>query len=645
MKQKKNPKPPLKPAQTPSQSTRPELSKRLVLLFALVIAALALVPYLNTLSNSFVLDDNIIIVDNPLIRDLGNVGTMFTTDYWSRGQRNSSLDPGLYRPLTVFTYAVDFRLGKLNPAGYHLVNVLLHAATSVLLFIIGGALFGSVAAAFAAAAIFAAHPVHTEAVTDIVGRAEVLAAVFYLLAFWFGRLPRSDPAPFSASRAAGSMAAAAVFYLLGLFSKETAATLPAVLLVDDWLRREEFLGGAAGRKFSSVPPLGFVAGRYALFAAAAGVYFLFRHHAVPAPSNIWIGWVGVTGGQRILTASRVLMEYIGLLIFPYTLTAEYPKQAIPIAVSLFEPGVLLSILLWGALGYGLWRLRNERALLFSAAWFFITILPISNLFFPIGVGKAERILYLPSAGFCLCAGWLYDRLEAKFVWKAPVALALAAILIVFSLWTWSRNFEWKDDLALAVSTLKIYPTAPLMSNRAGVEYHKRGNKEKAIPYLEQATREQPDSSVYRINLAEAYNAEGRAEDAIREFRIAQNLGAKTAESHAGLGAAYYAAGRIDEAIPELKESVRLNPENSGTRSNLGALYLIKNNYDDAARELDAALKLDPGNAEAHNNLGTAYLRKNRFDLAAEQYREALRLKPDYKEARDNLKLAERGAAR
>ncbi len=601
--------------------------------------------YINTLSNQFVLDDIGIIVENPLIRDITNGGKIFTTNYWSRGQKGSAgIDPGLYRPLTVFTYAVDYSFGRLNPTGYHVVNLILHTIISLLLFLVALDILASPMAAFAAAAIFAVHPVHTEAVTGIVGRAEVLATLFFLAAFWFSRLQaisgsRSRPNP-AAARTLVILGAAALFYLLGLFSKETAVTLPAVLLVHDWLHREEFFA-IRGKKPAQAPTLGLAVSRYIVFAFVVIVYFAFRRHAVTAPSNIWVGFVGVTTDQRILTASRVLMEYLALFIFPYPLSAEYWKPALPIAYSPFEPLVLLSLFLWLALGYvAVWSLRKARPLFFSLAWLFITILPVSNIFFPIGVGKAERILYLPSAGFCLCVGWLFDCFERKTNKKWLLALPLVPILFVFALQTSYRNLDWQDDLALALSTLRIYPTSPLMSSRAGMEYHKRGEKDKAIALLEQSIRERPDSAAYHINLGEVYDATNRTEDAIREFNIALQLDPTSAEVHNDLGAAYYAAGRLEQAIEQFKHAVRLKPEISDAHSNLGGLYLNKNNIDEAIEELNIAIKLNPANAEAHNNLGTAYLRKTRFDLAVEHYNEAVRLKPDYSEARENLKIAQ-----
>ncbi len=598
--------------------------------------------YINTLSNQFVLDDIGIIVENPLVWDVSNIGKIFSTNYWNRGQKNAgAIDPGLYRPLTVFTYALDFSLGKLDPTGYHIVNLALHVLTTLLLFVIAWDIFKSSLAALVTAVIFAVHPVHTEAVTGIVGRAEVLATLFFLLAFWFGRLPPGSQAPPRTKlSAAAALGAAALFYLLGLFSKETAVTMPAVLFVYDWIHREEFLG-TQGRKPKDAPPLGFVVARYAVFALVVAVYLLIRSRAVTAPSNIWVGFFGVTAGQRVFTASRVLMEYLGLFIFPYTLSAEYWKPALPIAHSPFEPLVLLSLFLWLALGCAaVWSARKARPLFFAMVWLFITILPVSNIFFPIGVGKAERILYLPSAGFCLCIGWLYQWLEKRFDRKWLLASALVPVAFLFALRTYYRNLDWKDDLTLALATLKVYPTSPLMSNRAGLEYHKKGEKDKAIPLLEQSVRERPDAAVYHAYLGEVYDAYNRSDEAVREFNIALQIEPNNAAFHNDLGAAYFSAGRLDQAVEQFKEAVRLNPDISDAHSNLGGLYLNKNNFDEAIKELNIAIKLNPDNAEAHNNLGSAYLRKTRLDLAVEHYKEAVRLKPEYSDARENLKIAE-----
>ena len=663
-----------KPAAAPATRTAvvaaPALSPGRLALYLALLALVAALPYWNTLSNGLVLDDTDIIGKNPLIQSLANAGKIFTSNYWGMGGDSPGIDPGLYRPFTVLTYAVDYAFWKLDAPGYHHANQLLHTAATLLLFPVALDVLGSATAAFAAAAIFGVHPIHTEAVTGIVGRAEVLAALFFFLAFWAGRC-RADPNGSARGPTALGAAAAALFYLLGMFSKETAVSLPAVFLVHDWTRREA-LGWTPG-KFGRARVLRPLVWRYAALAAALGIYFIFRTHAVTG-RNMWAGFVGVTPVERFFTASRVLMEYLGLFLFPATLRADYWTAEVPIAHTPFEPLVLASLALWVALGFAaVWAARRDRPLFFSLAWLFVTILPVSNLLFPIGVGKAERILYLSSAGFCLCAGWLYGVWEAKAKNKFLALLPLAAVAAALGARTYVRNRDWKDDLTLALATLKDSPGSPLINARAAVLYRKEGEEDKAIPYLQQAIRSRPDYAPYYYELGLSYSRKGmpeqaieqyrraleikpdyaeahnnlgvtylnlnRLDDAVREFTRAVEIDPKNAQAQNNLGSAYYRQGAIDRALEQFKKAASLKTDYAEAHSNLGAVYIDKNRIDDAVAEFSAALQIDANNAEAHNNLGTAYIRKGRRKEAIEEYRRALALKPGYADARSNLAAA------
>lgn len=596
-----------RPARRPPEKRTWLRSQSTVLV--LLLALLSTAPYVNTLWNDFTLDDHAIIVHNPVIRDLTNAGQMFATNYWSRGRENPGefSDFGLYRPLTVLTYALDYRFWQLNPAGYHLSNLVLHAGTTILLFFIGRHLLASLMGGFAAASVFAVHPIHTEAVASIVGRAELLAALFFLLAFWFGgpflTATERRTSRIRASRFAAYSGVVALFYLLGLFSKETAVTLPIVLLVYDWTRQED--APAAGKRDAArTPSLPITALRYGALGIAALAYFAFRSHAVLGFGE-WTGFSGVSAGERVLTASRVLMEYLALLVFPHTLRAHYWKPEVPIAQSPAEPLVLLSLLLWIALGFLAFRsFRKARPLFFSMAWFFITILPVSNLLFAIGVGKAERILYLPSVGFCLLAGWLYGWLEKRMPTKGTLLLVLLIpILSIFAIRTYHRNRDWKDNLTLGLATLKASPTSPIFNSIVGVEYANRGEPDKAIPFLQEAIRQRPEWPGYYNNL----------------------------------GGAYFRKGLFDLAIEQYEQALRINPNDSMTHGNLGAVYFKKNQIDEAIKAFNLALQITPDYALARYNLGNAYYRKGLLDQAIEQYEQAIRLNPNYQPARNNLR--------
>ena len=534
-----------------------------------LVLALAVIAYANTVRNGFTLDDIPIVAENPVVRNAGNVGTIFTTSYWSRGGTETLGDPTLYRPLTVLTYAMDYAVwGRGDPGGFHATNVVLHMAATILLLIVGLEVLGSAMAAFAAASIFAVHPIHTEAVASVIGRAEVLATLFFLLAFYVLRRPTVAPARGTASHDGSPWARAglgALLYLLGLFSKESAVTLPAVLAVDDWLRRDRLPDDRSTR-------LTFLASRYGGLLIAAGIYFAFRQHAIDGSPQLWPGFAGVSTGQRILTASRVLMEYLALFAFPRTLQPDYWKSDVPIATSLGNPLVLLSVALWAGLATAVVRMRRrDTALVLSIAWFFVTILPVSNIFFPIGVAKAERILYLPSVGLCLFTGWAYAHFESRIrVSWAPRA-ALAATLVALGMRTIIRNRDWRDNYTLASAALRASPSSPLMSDIAAAELMRKGDSNRALALLQEAVRQAPDMPLIRTHLGLVYYSQGRYNEAIAEYQESVRRHPTEAEAHNNLGVAYTRIGELDKAAASYREALRLKPDYEAPRQNLERL--------------------------------------------------------------------------
>ena len=532
-----------------------------------LIIVLAVLAYANAIRNGFVLDDIPIIVENPVVQSVGNVGTIFTTNYWSRGGTNTVGDPTLYRPLTVLTYAIDYAVwGSGNAGGFHATNILLHVVATVVLFLVGLNVLGRSVAAVAAAAIFAVHPIHTEAVTGVIGRAEVLATLFFLLAFHVLRAPTADSTAAGAGKSLWARAAlGAALYLLGLFSKETAVTLPAVLAVDDWLRRDRLPNAPSAKRT-------YLAARYGALLIAAAIYFVLRQSAITNTPHLWPGFEGVSAVQRVLTASRVLMEYLALFVFPRTLQPDYWKTDVPIAVSLGNIMVLLSIALWASLGALVVRMRRrDTALVLSIAWFFITIAPVSNIFFPIGVAKAERVLYLPSVGLCFIAGWVYAWAveRARGSWIPRVALA--GIVVALGARTVIRNRDWRDNYTLAIAALKVSPSSPLMSDIAAGELVKTGDTNRALALLQEAVRQAPGMPLIRTHLGLVYYSQRRYDEAIAELQESIRRHPTEAEAHNNLGVVYAQVGQLDKAAASYREAIRLNPAYEAPRQNLARL--------------------------------------------------------------------------
>lgn len=587
-----------------------------------VVVALAVLAYANALGNGFVLDDIGIIVENPLVRSGADVRAIFTSPYWPIGASGVSADPALYRPLTVLTYVIDHALWGLNPAAFHAVNVAVHAAGTVLVFELARRLVPGATGPVAAAAIFAAHPLHTEAVTGIVGRADLLATLFFVAAFLCVR-PRAAPSPLRLIAGAGC-------WLLALLSKEIAATLPLVLAADDWLHRREFPDGRAGRTRA-------IALRYGVLAVSGALYALLRAQAVSGGSQVWAGFAGLDAASRVLTASRVMMEYLGLFVAPVRLLADYWVTEVPIARSVADPAVLFSLALWTAIGAAMIRgARREPAAVLAAAWFFATLLPVSNLLFPIGVAKAERLTYLPSVGLCLVAGWGLARLGALVRHPWPARAALAAVVVLLAGRTWRRTADWKDNLTLAQATLARSPASPLMNDIAAGELMRLGRPEAALPLLERATREAPAMAFLRTHLGTVYAALGRRDDAIVQYQEALRLDPADGDAHNNVGVALMTGGREEEAIHHFRAAIGVRPAFPDPHMNLGVLYLGRGQLDSAMARIAEAARLNPESAEAHNNLGVVWLRQGQRERAAAAFREALRLNPTHAKARENL---------
>ena len=593
----------------------------------LLLTALA---YANTLGNGFVLDDIGVIVENPLVRNGASVGAIFTSSYWPGGSAGLSPDPTLYRPLTILSYALNAG-PTLNTTAFHVINIALHLIATALVFLLAWRLFASDAAALAAASVSAVHPVHTESVSGIVGRADVMATLFFLAAFLLLRR-RAAFATAGLLPALGWSVLGAFLWLCGLLSKEIAATLPVVLAVDDWLARGEFPDRVRTVRLLLV--------RYVPLGVAAIMYMVLREHAVAGDSHVWPGFADVSTLARIMTASRVTMEYVRLFLYPVPLLADYWISEVAVASSLLNPAVLASIALWIVTAVALVRAHGDTRIVLPIAWFFITLAPVSNIFFPIGVAKAERLLYLPSVGLCVLLGWAAAVVARRAATHLPGRIAFGVAVLALMLLTVRRNKDWKDNLTLAQATLAISPESPLMNDVAAGELMKQGHPQRALSLLQEATRQAPNLSFPHAHLGAVYAALGMRVESEAEYLTALRLNPQDASTHNNLGVLYLDTGREDLALEQLRSAIAIQPDFADARSNLGALHLGQGKLSDAAAELAESVRLNPGSADARNNYGLVLFRLGRRDEAAEQYREALRLDPNHQKARANLSALE-----
>ena len=463
---------------------------------AALVAALALLAYARTPGAGFMLDDPEIVRDNPALASLHGLPALWTKDYWSHVRY---ADHALYRPFTLTTYALQRAAGGTSPGPYHAGNVLLHALASVALMGVVGQVFRDRRAAFAAGALFAVHPVHVEAVAGIVGRAEILGLLGTLGAV---AASRRCLAARDGRAAAGWGAAAAVSFFLGAASKESAFVAPAVVGLTEWL--VPTAGRAASRRRMVLG---------AALVAAATAYLALRAHAVSGRSVSAV-FAGAGTGARVLTALRVFGENVGLMLAPLRLSAEYGPGQVPIARSL-SPRVLLGLgVLVAAVAATVGSWRRRPSISWGLATFLVILLPLSNLLFPIGVAKAERILYAPSAGFLVALAAFGAALTERR--RALGAGILAVVTLAGTGATFARTAAWHDNCSLAEATLRTAPDSPLFLTMHARCLRDAGRADEARRVLTEALRVNPELPSARLLLSEVEEAAGRREEALQQ---------------------------------------------------------------------------------------------------------------------------------
>ena len=431
---------------SPRSPTAPARRPRHALLIAALWAA-ALAAYSNSFQAGLVFDSQRTILADTRIQaaTAENARLIWTGDYYF-----GTGSGALYRPLTTFSFLWNYSILGDGPraAGYHRVNFALHAVNIALVYLLGWLIFAEAWPAFALTALWALHPVLTESVTNVAGRADLLAA-FGTLA---GLLCYARGFAAVGWRRAAWFAALAAAAAIAVFSKESGVVLVAVMAVYD---------------LAFAPKTGWRA-RLAGYLAAAlpmGVFLAMRSRALAGVSSLVISFcdnplLGAGFWTARLTAVKVLGEYLRLLVWPGRLSADYSYNQVPVfgwRLSSLEDGkTVLALLVAIALAAAaLAAFRRAKPLFFFVALFVAAILPVANLIIPIGSILAERFLYLPSVGFAGCLVWAARAARRRAPAGWPVALALVSLALGAR--TYARNFDWRDERSLWSSAVRSAP--------------------------------------------------------------------------------------------------------------------------------------------------------------------------------------------
>ena len=584
-----------------------------------LLILLAIAPYLNTLANGFVQDDNHQILSNPYLRSFGHLREIFATNVWSYVGAQGATN--YYRPLMTFGYLVCYQVLGPLAYGFHLVNLVLNAGVVCLVFLVGERIFGDRALGLLSAALFALHPIHSESVNWIAAVTDLQLAFFYLLAFWFflqvgerGGGGRSAPLGW-ALRGGVAYVGMILSFALALLAKEPAATLPLLATFYEHFLRPDRARTSLRQKIS----------RYSGLWLADLAYLLFRIRILGGLAPV-VQLSHVSRREAFYSSFALLAQYAGKLVWPVHLCGFYTFHK---SVGPADPRVLAGFLvLAGAAAAFIYAWRRERLLCFALLWYFLNIAPVLNARWLGANVFTERYLYLPSLGFCWIAAWGLKRL-----WMRPAkgsaarrfyAVGLVAVAALSVVRIVTRNRVWHDDATFYTTTLAAQPDAIALRINLGAVYWNSGQPSQAEAVWREALRRAPDHWLILNNLGLVCARQKRYDEAIADFQRSIRLRPNYADSHMNLGRTYAELGRPAEAEAQLLAAVGLAPLYVQARNELAKFYIAAGRFAEAEPQLRSSVS-SGGSGFAWDSLGEIYSRWNRPQDAERAFRQAVSL--------------------
>jgi protein O-mannosyl-transferase len=537
----------------------------------LLLALVALV-YGNTLRNGFTMDDGIYVLRNPQVTN-PSVHAIFGPHKLSN----------VFRPVTFASFALNWRFGGGRPFSFHLFNLILHAGATLLLYLLLESLLGASspaqAMALAAALVFAVHPLHTEAVSSIVGRAEVLAAAFLFAAWILHLRDRQIPA--------------LICFVLALLSKESAVIFLPLLLVGDYARGKW------------KPWL-----RYALIAGVTFVYLglLWKiqggRFGQVIISQLDNPLVVIPARWRILNALRVQWKYVALHFFPAKLSCDYSFNTIPIYLD-WRHTLPAWAATFAAVSAWIWAAWKKQSVLMLAGGIYLGGFAVTaNVLMATGTIMGERLAYLPSAGFCLLVALGWSWLQKR---QRKVALAaLTAVLAAFGMRTILRNQDWQDNLNLYAAGVRVAPNSAKMHGNLGGEYMASAQWDMAATEFQTALHILPDypdvlASYGLLEVWRGHNESG-GHMLERAYLISHRDNPNYDFMAVNYAAVLMQTNHNDGALNVLNREIGESPSYARAWSNRAVIRYKQGQAASARSDAEAALRLDPENTQAQKVL-------------------------------------------
>ncbi|MCE5267717.1 MAG: tetratricopeptide repeat protein [Planctomycetaceae bacterium] len=565
---------------------------------AFLLLAVGLV-FGQTVQYGFInLDDDLCVYENPYVKN----GFSIEGIRWAF----TNHDAGIWAPACWLSHMLDCQMYGLDAWGHHLTNVVLHAATAILLFLVLRRMTARLWPSALAATLFAVHPLRVESVAWVTERRDVLSGLFFMLTLWaYFNYVRGDTIDGAGDRGSGGTRRAvcryvtvAVFFALGLMAKPMLVTVPCVLLLLDYWPL-----GRIGQKPSLRVLTRLIAEKVPLFALAGACCMV----------TVWAEYVSLhkTHAAR-WQVENLLVSYAGYLrqtFWPVGLAPMASRRGVPLP--LWEVGA--AALLLAAVTAGALAVRRRHAyLIVGWLWFLGMLFPVTGLV-PFGTqGAADRFTYLPQIGLCIALAWGAADLCRAGPRRRRLFAAAAALLLASSMaCAWRQTTYWRDSFTLWSHAVRCAADNHLTHNLLG-------NARAECAHAGSA-----------IDLNELDRAMG-------EYRAAIRIKPGYAEAHFNLGVALADSGDYRGAIDEYRVAIRIEPDYAYALNNLGHALAVEGQLDEAMRCCQRAIEILPRFAEAHFSIGEIWLLRGHRDEAIQAYRQAVKHNPDYLEAQCRL---------
>ncbi|NXN13313.1 TMTC3 protein, partial [Indicator maculatus] len=639
---------------------------------ALIVGVVA-ACYWNSLFCGFVFDDVSAILENKDLHPSTPLKNLFQNDFWGTPMSEERSHKS-YRPLTVLTFRLNYLFSELNAVSYHFLNLVFHGVVCIV-FLKVCKLFLDNRSSVIASLLFAVHPIHTEAVTGIVGRAELLSSIFFLAAFLSYTKSKGPDNTIVWTPIAVTVLLVAVATLC----KEQGITVVGICCVYEVFIAQgytlpvlldtavQILRGKGSIPFSMLQTLLklivlmfstllLVVVRVQVIQSQLPVFTRFDNPAAVSPSP-----------ARQLTFNYLLPVNAWLLLNPSELCCDWTMGTIPLVESLLDVRNVATFTFFCFLGSLIvFSLRypgdSSKTVLMALCLIVLPFIPASNLFFPVGFVVAERVLYVPSMGFCILVAHGWKKLSNKSVLRKLSWVCLTVVLFTHALKTLHRNWDWESEYTLFMSALKVNKNNAKLWNNVGHALENEKNFERALQFFIQATQVQPDDIGAHMNVGRTYKNLNKTKEAEESYMIAKSLmpqiipgkkyAARVAPNHLNVyinlaNLIRANESRLEEADQLYRQAISMRPDFKQAYISRGELLLKMNKPLKAKEAYLRALELDRTNADLWYNLAIVYIELKDPAEALKNFNRALELNPAHKLALFNsaLLMQESGDAR